>query len=128
VGWSVRRCAYRIRHSVRERPSDLAVALGIVRVLVGCGHSNRDLGSPEAIAWLVKCWHGAHCQAIQRKVGGKATISTGPILCSLIATRERADSGTGVRFVAPMAPRCWMAASRKTTIPTYRSIHACLWG
>lgn len=71
------------------------MALGIVWVLVGCGHSNRDLGSPEAIAWLVKCWHGAHCQAIQRKVGGKATISTGPILCSLIGTRERGQRHRG---------------------------------
>jgi hypothetical protein len=97
VGWSVRRCAHRIRHS------------------------NRDLGSPEAIAWLVRCWHGADCQAIQRKVGGKASISTGPILCSLIGAREHGQRH-GVRFVAPMAPCYWMAGESEDNDP-YVSVH-----
>jgi hypothetical protein len=113
-----------------------AATLGVVCILVGCGHNDSDpkYGSPQAIAaaigrrqllgptnipayrqetctykghrveitwlpkdgestdfmyasrgdgfvlnsrWLVKCWQGPDCIAIQRKVGGKSYTSTG---------------------------------------------------
>lgn len=112
----------------------LALAVGSVCLLAGCGNSASGYRSPQAIAaaigchglvvspnlptyrrgiceyqghrvaiswfpkdgesagfmiasrgdgfvlgdrWLVKCWYGPDCLAIQRTIGGKAGISTG---------------------------------------------------
>jgi hypothetical protein len=42
--------------------------------------ASRGEGLVLGPRWLVKCWNGPDCQKIQRTIGGKAEISTGPIL------------------------------------------------
>jgi hypothetical protein len=43
----------------------------------GFMYASRGDGFVLGRRWLVKCWHGEDCLAIQRIIGGKAGISTG---------------------------------------------------
>jgi hypothetical protein len=43
----------------------------------GFMYASRGNGFVLDSRWLVKCWHGEDCLAIQRTVGGRASVSTG---------------------------------------------------